>query len=109
MSAATQPDPYEAVGRSIAARRNAVGMSQAILASAIGLTRTSVSNIEVGRQKLLLHTFLAICIALKMKPNDLLPWLDETYSSASDEQLIPRNLSPTARASILTMIQKAKR
>lgn len=84
-------------------------MSQAILARAIGLTRTSISNIESGRQKLLLHTFLAICIALGMKPNELLPRPGDPTPNPSDERLIPRDLPDSARNSILTMIQKAKR
>lgn len=48
-------------------------MSQADLGAAIGLTRTSVSNIETGRQKMLLHTFVYLLELLKKPAKDLLP------------------------------------
>lgn len=63
---------YPAVGAAIARRRRELGLSQAALASAIGLTRTSISNIEKGRQKMLLHTFLDIATALAVPPEKLL-------------------------------------
>ena len=49
------------------------GLSQEDLAGAIGLTRTSVSNIENGRQKVLLYTFEKILRVLNVQPSDLLP------------------------------------
>jgi len=48
-------------------------MSQETLARAIGLTRTTVVNIESGKQQLLLHTFVEIARALAIEPRELIP------------------------------------
>ena len=69
-------DPfYERVGELIRKRRNELKIPQDTLASDVGLTRTSISNIEKGRQKLLLHTFFEIARTLKSEPAALLPQL----------------------------------
>lgn len=39
----------------------------------VSMTRTSVTNIEKGRQKLLLHTFADIARVLGVAPETLLP------------------------------------
>lgn len=62
---------YKKVGQKIKAQRG--NLSQEALAKAIGLTRTSISNIEKGRQKMLLHTFFDIAEVLKVDINSLLP------------------------------------
>jgi len=38
-----------------------------------GLSRTSIANIEAGRQKILLHQFLDLAAALEVPPFALLP------------------------------------
>ncbi len=62
---------YREVGARI--RKARAGRKQQQLAIAVGLTRTSITNIEQGRQKILLHTFLAIAAALGVPPAQLLP------------------------------------
>jgi len=64
---------YREVGRNIKARRDELGLSQEALASQISLTRTSITNIEKGRQKFLLHTFMDIASALGVPAPSLLP------------------------------------
>lgn len=58
-------------------------MTQEGLASLVSLTRTSVTNIEKGRQKILLHTIVDIAKALRVSPADLLP----EATSASENEL----------------------
>lgn len=48
-------------------------MTQEALASKISLSRTSVINIEKGRQQLLVHTLVDIARALHVTPADLIP------------------------------------
>jgi transcriptional regulator with XRE-family HTH domain len=48
-------------------------LTQEALASQVALTRTSITNIERGRQKLLLHTLVDIAHALSVEPAELLP------------------------------------
>src|SRR5689334_9116626 len=63
---------YKQVGERIHAERGK-NLSQEALALAVGLTRSSISNIEKGRQKLLVHTLVDIAGALKVEPAALLP------------------------------------
>ena len=64
---------YQRFGRHLRQARKAAGLSQADLAVAIKLTRTSISNIEKGRQKVLLHTFVEMLHVLNVQPGKLLP------------------------------------
>jgi DNA-binding XRE family transcriptional regulator len=48
-------------------------MTQEALASKISLSRTSVINIEKGRQQLLVHMLVDIARALHVAPSDLIP------------------------------------
>ena len=63
---------YRQVGLSIRSRRGK-SLSQEALASAVGLKRPSISNIEKGRQKMLLHTLVDIADALRVEASSLLP------------------------------------
>jgi transcriptional regulator with XRE-family HTH domain len=90
-----QRDPlYEAIGRRVRAAREQAKRSQGELAQRVGLTRTSITNIERGRQKIQVHTLYAIAEALNVRPDALLPLDVVDGSGAIDEQL-PKEL-PTA-------------
>lgn len=64
---------YKKVGENIRIKRKALGLSQEGLAKAIGLKRPSLSNIEKGRQNILLHTLRDIADTLGCDANSLLP------------------------------------
>lgn len=64
---------YKKVGDNIRAKRKERGLSQEGLAKAVGLKRPSMSNIEKGRQNILLHTFYDIAETLNLTANALLP------------------------------------
>lgn len=67
-------DPlYAEFGRRVKAARLDAGLTQARLAEAIGLTRTSVANIEAGRQRTLLEAAYRIADAVGRTPHSLLP------------------------------------
>ena len=66
-------DFYRRFGQLLRRARKASGLSQEDLGKAIGLNRTSVSNIEKGRQKILLHSYNDILDVLKLEAGDLLP------------------------------------
>lgn len=51
---------YIALGAVMRRRRKELGLTQEQLAGALGLVRASVANIETGRQRVLLHTFIEI-------------------------------------------------
>ena len=65
-------DFYAAVGQQIA--KNRVGrLTQEVLGKKAGLTRTSIINIEKGRQQILLHTLVDIARALQVPISTLIP------------------------------------
>jgi transcriptional regulator with XRE-family HTH domain len=63
---------YSAVGLQIREIRIEKGITQEALAKKVKLTRTSLTNIEKGRQKLLLHTLMDIASALDAPAAELL-------------------------------------
>jgi transcriptional regulator with XRE-family HTH domain len=64
---------YTQVGGHIRRTRAGAGLTQLNLADRIGLTRSSVANIEGGRQRIPLHTLVAIASVLNAPLGDLLP------------------------------------
>jgi transcriptional regulator with XRE-family HTH domain len=64
---------YQDFGLRIKKKRLKAGFSQQGVADSVGLSRTTLTNIESGRQNVLLHTFVDIAEALGTEPKDLLP------------------------------------
>ena len=64
---------YREIGRTLRQRRETAGLTQGDVASRVGLSRTSITNIEQGRQHVTLHVLYALADALGSKPSDLLP------------------------------------
>ncbi|MER3429015.1 MAG: hypothetical protein C4334_13180 [Pyrinomonas sp.] len=68
-----EPALYRTIGERIRARREELGLNQSALAAEVGLRRTSITNIEAGRQKAPLHVLYALCLALDLEIGCLLP------------------------------------
>jgi transcriptional regulator with XRE-family HTH domain len=64
---------YAEVGRRVRMAREAAGLTQDALADQVELSRTSVTNIEKGRQKIALHTLCRVASAVGVEPASLLP------------------------------------
>jgi transcriptional regulator with XRE-family HTH domain len=64
---------YKIVGENIRAKRESRNFSQADLAEKIGMLRTSVTNIERGRQRPPLHILYKICQLLNVEVKEILP------------------------------------
>ncbi len=75
---------YAEVGRLIAKAR-AGRLTQQALANKAMLTRTSIINIEKGRQQILLHTLVDITRALGVSVTDLLPLGDNLEMALRDK------------------------
>ena len=71
---------YQQFGRKLRQARQEAGLSQADLAVAIDRTRTSISNIEKGRQGISLRTFGKLLQVLNVQANTLLPSADDVTS-----------------------------
>lgn len=64
---------YVVVGKLIQTARLNAALTQDDVASRVGLSRTSISNIEHGRQKIQIHTLFALSHILGIPPQSLLP------------------------------------
>lgn len=71
MSTLVEP-VYRQIGILLMCHRHENDMSQEQLADLIGLTRSSVANLENGRQRIMLHTLVLIAALLGAEPGDLL-------------------------------------
>lgn len=63
---------YIAFGARLKAAREASGITQSRLADSLGLQRSSVANIEAGRQRLYLHSIVTIATILGVAVDELL-------------------------------------
>ena len=96
---------YRELGRRIRFFRDKRRSTQQALADGVGLTRTSLTNIEKGRQKVLAHTLVQLADKLAVSLTELIPSvereldavLDEARISESDRQLIKAALEPNKK------------
>jgi transcriptional regulator with XRE-family HTH domain len=81
------PDHFnEELGSRIRAAREGK-MTQATLGSRVGLSRTAITNIECGRQRLLVDQLIDIAVALGVNPSSLLPAV-KIRSAAEDHTVL---------------------
>ena len=66
-------DLHQAIGRKVRDARDRAGLTQEALGVLVGLGRTSITNIEKGRQRLTVLTLVSLASALGKAPADLLP------------------------------------
>lgn len=71
---------------------------------AVGLSRTSITNIERGRQKVLLHTLSEIAVVLDVAIHDLIP-AGSSMKSKLEAQL-PSDASPKFRRFLSDIVEK---
>jgi transcriptional regulator with XRE-family HTH domain len=64
---------YRVFGSRLREAREQADVTQEELARRVDLSRTSITNIEKGRQRVLLHQLLDLAGALKVAPSDLMP------------------------------------
>lgn len=76
---------YSLVGRRIRDARQARGLSQTELAAAASVGRTSIANIEAGRQRVPLHKLHEIALALGRHPGEFFPDAQRTSTLPKDE------------------------
>lgn len=66
---------YTLLGEKIYEKRHKARLNQKDLADRVGLTRTSITNIEKGIQRIQLHTVYQIADALGVPVDEILPEL----------------------------------
>jgi len=66
-------DFYPEFGRRVRLARRRAHLSQDALGRLTGMNRTSITNIEAGRQRIPLHLLVSFATALDVEPMELLP------------------------------------
>lgn len=67
-------DPfYKHIGMTLRGAREALSMTQGELANVVGLSRTSLTNIELGRQRILVDQLAELANALHIPVSSLIP------------------------------------
>lgn len=88
---------YKRIGTLIRERRQALGMSQIQLGKAIGMLRTSITNIEAGRQRVPIHVLYQLSQVLKIDAVALLPAnaeVEQAESITVNIEGVTRDVSP---------------
>lgn len=83
---------YREFGVLLAAERKRKRLSQSRLAELIGLSRTSITNIECGRQPIQLHQLYSFAAILRIDVKNLLP-----KESVLEEDSLSESPDPKAR------------
>jgi transcriptional regulator with XRE-family HTH domain len=74
---------YGFLGQLVRLRREALQITQNDLARRVGVARTSISNIEKGRQRIPVHVLFALADALGVEMASLLPSRGSVLPSAT--------------------------
>jgi transcriptional regulator with XRE-family HTH domain len=85
---------YEQFGLRVRRARLDMGLNQEVLGHRVGLERSSISNIEKGRQRVQLHMLLEFAAALEVAPTTLLP---ESSSAVDPLCQVPAEARPFVR------------
>jgi transcriptional regulator with XRE-family HTH domain len=88
---------YLAIGKRILAARNAQNVTQQQLATAIGLSRSAIANIESGRQHPPLHVLLMAATELDLTLAELLA-VDNTTGGTLVVKLLAESAQSRKRA-----------
>lgn len=114
LDAADKIEPiYVAIGQRVLEERTRAGWTQNDLCCQVGLSRTSIANIELGRQRLMLHQILALADALSV-PVDALMGVGVQSARDSDDkremraELVRlRRRNATLEGALMAIAQKA--
>lgn len=105
-------DVYADFGKRLREARQKASLTQEVLGQHVGLTRTSITNIEAGRQPVNLDLLYRLAAALQSDPRDLLParspqraW--EASASYSAKSRLPP-LGTDAKSWVDKVLQNAK-
>ena len=97
---------YREFGDGLRRAREARGMSQTTVATGVGLSRTSVANIERGRQRIALHLLLDFARVLEVEPASLIPQSTDQGVGEVEHQL--RELPADYQVSFRRVLRRAQ-
>jgi transcriptional regulator with XRE-family HTH domain len=92
-------------GTRLSAARKAKGMMQKTLAHSMGLTRTSVSNIERGIRRVSLDQVFQAAHILGIETNILLPSVSTVFEPLTIQSVVDDPLPPRAAAEASSVVR----
>jgi transcriptional regulator with XRE-family HTH domain len=101
---------YKAVGERVRVARKGVDVTQDTLARLIGSARTSITNLELGKQHVPLHQLLAIADVLKVDLRELIPTVADLAGTPPVPMIVsgvPQGAPPRAQEWIDSMLSQA--
>ncbi len=99
---------YAEFGKLVRRHRQRLGLTQDQLAERVALARTSITNIEQGRQKVLLHQLFQFAESMGVSPEAILPSSHSEPSPRVDEKL-PDSLSAREREWVQRVVATGSR
>lgn len=101
-------DIYEKLGKKIAfLRKQKENLNQELFGEMLGLSRTSIVNIEKGRQRLSIHKLLLISKVLEVEVSKLLEDVDiNDYVPKSTISILQENHSSISKSAINFIISQ---
>lgn len=100
---------YSYIGEQLKNHREQKHLKQQDVADAIGLERTSITNIERGKQKLPIHVLFNICEVLGVNPSEVLPRPGEVAEVREMAKVSVRGFEGTLPPSIAELITGSSR
>lgn len=103
---------YQHIGRELRRRRLKLGMTQADLAEATDELRTSITNIEAGRQRPPVHVLYRLCSVLGLEPGDTLPRIADVSEQSGNRvriEALDRTVPPLTAAFVQDILQNEER
>jgi transcriptional regulator with XRE-family HTH domain len=100
---------YLELGKRVRKARKRLDLTQDDLANLLSLNRTSITNIEKGKQRLLAHTLVEVANYLKIPVSELLPEIpqkSQQREGAKINSLLKRETAPTEREFLKSALSK---
>ena len=98
---------YREFGDLLRRARKVRGLSQADIAPGVGLSRTSVANIERGRQRMSIHLLMDFARVLNVEPCALLPTLQPEPDMKRSRRLLA--FSPEDQEPFVQIARRARK
>jgi transcriptional regulator with XRE-family HTH domain len=100
---------YLELGKRIRRARIEQNLTQQQLADSLSLTRTSITNIERGAQRPLVHTVATIASELKVPVSTIIPPYGPSATQPKIETLIGKTTSPEERKFLHSALKKVSK
>jgi transcriptional regulator with XRE-family HTH domain len=99
---------FSMIASAVKAERTKMEKSQEELAKMVDLDRSTITNIEVGRQKITLPVLYSICAALKLELTSVLPSIEDVIKKEQlelNESISLTSVTPMLKQALLEIFE----